>query len=578
MLTHPSQLTDTEFPGSVGRVIGRFFFGAAAGATLVSATLLLLLPGLPIGQRLAVVSSLIVMAAAAGLATQLSQRARFPMNAALVGVALAELLLTGLVAFMLGEGVRSPILGFLGLLVCVVAAITGVRHGLVLSAVACAELAALAWAESAGMFPGVIAPTTLVMALMYQWLVVVCALIGGVLISRTIDHFVQAATGREERFRGLLHIAADWYWEQDQHFRFTYMSEATAEVSGIAWAERMQRRPWEVTNIGLTEDQLDAHRADLEAHRSFRGLVVRRPDPDGEPRAFSISGEPKFDARGVFIGYWGVARDVTEEARAQQAVVASEARYRELFERSASPLFLHRRGIVIDANAAAARLFGFADAEAMQGFNIVELFPAGEERDKVIERMAWLEGRPVGEGLPVADQRLRSIDGRAAAGRQALHFLERDLLVRRGLAELDAETLFQVFYDRIRPTQHARDVGADADLVLADRLEVVHRIKGGNLVHLNGTHPKQFGHIVHERHRQPAVFFLAYAQCRHHGRRLAFGWIFRDFTLDLVERFFGKHNDYRSISPNTMSWVPMIATTSASMWPRDISPSAARCA
>src|SRR5205823_13260115 len=35
---------------------------------------------------------------------------------------------------------------------------------------------------------------------------------------------------------------------------------------------------------------------------------------------------------------------------------------------------------------------------------------------------------------------------------------------------------------------------------------------------------------------------------------------------------------HRSISPKTMSCVPMIATASASMWPRAISSSAARCA
>ena len=413
MPTHSSQLTDTELPGSVGRVIGRFFFGAASAATFVSAAILSLLPGLPLGQRLAVVGSLIVMAVAAGLAMHLSQRARFPMNAALVGVALAELLLTGLVAFMLGEGVRSPILGFCGLLVCVVGAITGVRHGLVLSAVACAGLAALAWAESVGMFPGVIAPTSLVMALLYQWLVVVCGLIGGVLISRTIDHFAQAAARREERFRGLLHIAADWYWEQDHNFRFTYMSEANAEVSGLAWSQLLGRTRWEIADMGLNADQLDAHRADLEAHRPFRSLLARRRGAGGAWRTISISGEPKFDAAGVFSGYWGVASDVTDEVNARQSVAASETRYRELFDRSPSPLFLHRHGIVFDANDAAARLFGFGDAGAMHGFNFVELFAAGGDRDKVIERMAWLEGRPVGEGLPVADFQLRSIDGRA---------------------------------------------------------------------------------------------------------------------------------------------------------------------
>jgi PAS domain S-box-containing protein len=413
MLTHSSQLTDTELPGSVGRVIGRFFFGAAAGATLVSAILLMLLPGLPLGYRLAVVGSLIVMAAAAGLATHLSQRARFPMNAALVGVALAEMLLTGLVAFMLGEGVRSPILGFLGLLVCVVGAITGVRQGLVLSAVACAELAALAWSESVGMFPGVAAPTTLVMALMYQWLVVVCALIGGILISRTIDHFVQAAARREQRFRGLLHIAADWYWEQNQNFRFTYMSKASADVSGIGWSQRLNRAPWEIPDMGLTDEQLDAHRADLEAHRPFRGVLARRRHPDGEWHTFSISGEPKFDAGGVFIGYWGVASDVTEDVRAQRAVAASETRYRELFDRSPSPLLLHRRGIVFDANEAAARMFGFDNAAAMHGFDITKLSSSGEWGTRMRDRITWLEDRPVGEGLPVTDLQMRSLDGRA---------------------------------------------------------------------------------------------------------------------------------------------------------------------
>src|SRR5208283_2573646 len=40
----------------------------------------------------------------------------------------------------------------------------------------------------------------------------------------------------------------------------------------------------------------------------------------------------------------------------------------------------------------------------------------------------------------------------------------------------------------------------------------------------------------------------------------------------------GINNAHRSISPNTMSCVPMMATTSAIMWPRAISSSAARCA
>src|SRR6185295_18086840 len=75
------------------------------------------------------------------------------------------------------------------------------------------------------------------------------------------------------------------------------------------------------------------------------------------------------------------------------------------------------------------------------------------------------------------------------------------------------------------------------------------------------------------------------AQRRHHGRALAIRRILRDPGVDLgadlgreqVARFGLHLRVHRSISPNTMSCVPMIATTSASMWPRAISSSEARC-
>ena len=129
---------------------------------------------------------------------------------------------------------------------------------------------------------------------------------------------------------------------------------------------------------GCSEAQLDEHRADLEAHRRFSGLLSRRRDSSGRSRIHSIAGEPRFGAGGVFLGYWGVARDVTEEVRTQRAMSASETRYRELFDRSPSPLLLHRKGLIFDANDAAARLFGFADPAGMNGFAIVDLFSAGE--------------------------------------------------------------------------------------------------------------------------------------------------------------------------------------------------------
>jgi PAS domain S-box-containing protein len=213
----------------------------------------------------------------------------------------------------------------------------------------------------------------------------------------------------ERRFAALLRIGVDWYWEQDRHFRFTRVS---GQAGFIGTRSALGFTPWELPGLGLSPAELAAHRADLEAHRPFSATLVHRRDVDGRIGFVSLSGQPRFGAGGEFIGYWGVGRDVSNEVAAQRATVASETRYRELFERSPSPLLLHRGGIVFDANGAAARMFGFESSRAMSGFDICGLALDADSRDRCQARVAQLEKMPVGEGLAVTEFKLHSRTGR----------------------------------------------------------------------------------------------------------------------------------------------------------------------
>ncbi|MEP7297376.1 MAG: PAS domain S-box protein [Burkholderiales bacterium] len=410
-------MANAELPESAARIIGRVFFGTTSAAGFACSVILALLPvGLSSGGQMLLVGGVLVFAALCALAARASGTPQFPMDLALCSVAVVTMLLAATVAVALNEGVRSPALGFTPLIVCVVGAITRPRVSLLLGGAAMVLAAMLAWLEVSGLLPPSTAlmpslaaakPSPVVMVLLFQWLVILCSAVGGGVIARVLAHYLHAAEAREARFRGLLRIAADWYWEQDTQFRFTHVSEPTT-----TGAKHAPRKHWQLTEMGLSDEQLDAHRAQLEAHRPFSGLLAQLRDSSGHWRSVSLSGEPQFDKHGAFTGYWGVARDVTDEARAQRAVAASETRYRELFTRSPSPLFLHRRGIVFDANEAAARMCGFANAAAMNGFNIGQLFPAGPQRERMLERTARLERMRVGEGLPVSDFAIRAVDGR----------------------------------------------------------------------------------------------------------------------------------------------------------------------
>ncbi len=410
MLKPLAPTTEADMRGTVTRLVGYYYFGTTGAAALISALILATLQGV-VGTegRGPIVLGLVLLAGVCVWASHRSSTSSFPIVPGLCAVGLGSVGFVGWMSVLMHDGLRNPVLSFLALIVCLLSATTGWRLGLLLCLTAVLELVALAFAEVSGLLPAPPGAAQWLPVLLFHGVVLACSWVGGSLISRVLNHYMRAAALREQRFRGLLRIAADRYWEQDQQFRFTYVAQTSAGEPG---STRDKSAGWDIARMGLSDAQLHAHRADLEARRPFTGLLVRRRNERGRNRIHSISGEPKYDAAGVFSGYWGVTRDVTDELRAQRAVKATETRYRELFARSPSPLFLHRHGVVFDANDAAARLFGFENAAAMSGIGVLTLFSSPETRQRVAYRLTLLDALPVGSDLPVIDLQTRSVDGR----------------------------------------------------------------------------------------------------------------------------------------------------------------------
>jgi len=131
----------------------------------------------------------------------------------------------------------------------------------------------------------------------------------------------------ETRFRALTSLSSDWYWEQDEEFRFVPVQGA--QPGWIASASQhfqghthLGKTRWDLGETQLTQSQWEQHRADLRAHREFRGLQLRYEKPDGHFHWASVSGMPIFDAKGVFRGYRGIGRDITAEKAAQEQINA----------------------------------------------------------------------------------------------------------------------------------------------------------------------------------------------------------------------------------------------------------------
>jgi PAS domain S-box-containing protein len=147
----------------------------------------------------------------------------------------------------------------------------------------------------------------------------------------------------EERFRALVALSSDRYWEQDGNFRFTAFSESREGLSGSSIPQLIGRTRWEIPSHGISAEQWAQHRAQLERHEPFRDFEFARTTPAAEPEWVSISGEPRFDADGQFAGYRGIGRNVTAQRRLVEALRAGEERFRTLA--AAAPIGIFRTEI-----------------------------------------------------------------------------------------------------------------------------------------------------------------------------------------------------------------------------------------
>jgi len=136
----------------------------------------------------------------------------------------------------------------------------------------------------------------------------------------------------------------------------------------------------------------------LREHR-----IIRR---DGEVRYIIVRIRITKDAGGRTIKTHGANQDITDRKRAEQALGESEERYRTLVDQLPDYVIVHRDGILLYVNPAAASRFGYT-AEMLIGKPILSFIAPGYHdtvRQAITRRMA-------GSDVPAYEMKIRQKDG-----------------------------------------------------------------------------------------------------------------------------------------------------------------------
>ena len=136
----------------------------------------------------------------------------------------------------------------------------------------------------------------------------------------------------EERIHALIAYSTDGYWEQDADLRYTAITASSGHLADLAAEDAIGARRWELPGESPDEAPWAEHIAQLRQIEPFSNLVFCRRDRSGRVVWLSESGIPVFDHRGVFAGYCGTTRNITDRIIARERLQRDEALFRALFD------------------------------------------------------------------------------------------------------------------------------------------------------------------------------------------------------------------------------------------------------
>lgn len=137
------------------------------------------------------------------------------------------------------------------------------------------------------------------------------------------------AEERKVAMESFADIASDWLWETDSDQVITMMSPAIKHVTGMPHTSYIGTSRMDLIGAPANADVLGDHKADLKAHRPFRGFVYQVTLPGGRVMWARANGDPLFGKDGTFLGYRGTCSNITDEVEAREQAARRAAELAE---------------------------------------------------------------------------------------------------------------------------------------------------------------------------------------------------------------------------------------------------------
>lgn len=196
----------------------------------------------------------------------------------------------------------------------------------------------------------------------------------------------------ESRYQELFDNANDIVYIHDLEGNFKSLNKTAERLAGYTMEDALQMNMGQVVApefLAQAQQRIMDHLSGKIDVPPFELEIFRR---DGTRMPIEVSTRLMLE-NGQPIGVQGIARDITERKRAEEAHIAAEARYRTLFDNANDLIYTHDlQGNFQTVNEMAERITGYSHEEAMS-MNIAQIV-APEYLESVLHRvMEQVQGK-----------------------------------------------------------------------------------------------------------------------------------------------------------------------------------------
>ncbi|MFB2934224.1 PAS domain S-box protein [Aerosakkonemataceae cyanobacterium BLCC-F154] len=145
----------------------------------------------------------------------------------------------------------------------------------------------------------------------------------------------------EKRFRNLVETSSDLVWEVNENAFYTYVSPQIKEILGYEPEEVLGKSIFDFVPAEEVQRITKIFASLVAMQQPFNCLENAHVHKNGNSVVLETSGVPIFDERGLFKGYRGIDRDITERKLAEASLRESQSQLQAILDNLPAVMYVY---------------------------------------------------------------------------------------------------------------------------------------------------------------------------------------------------------------------------------------------